>query len=1815
MLKIFVKIISFFLAAYLLGFVFSQVKNSENLIVDFDALLSSSKELLSQLSLEVETYEQWFKDYQSQILLTNGGILEDDLNQQLATVWEEIERLEHKTKSGWLDSLSEQLDLLVTAEVPVNEVNSWASSQELYLAKIQEDVRALGHTIEELERDYPNSISNQAAELFSNIEVKEVPNNEVEDKETVVSYIFEESKEQNALEASLLFLLSGLEMWGQWLEPTNEIGLLPKAEGRFMTSSTPVLQAGSASIPGGVGIVGFAQPIIISHGDIPKGFTEEISEPLAIDYNDSIEDVFHKVPYHDRLVYQYGVQINGRSVQIYRKPIEAELTLSTALQKMGAPPDMAELWVEEYAEIAFLPHTIQLSWLIADNPLAKDYKLHTENLLSAFNLNALFAPESRFSLPQATSPEWVSADPFWAELQNQPFLKAFADLLNGASEEIQRSFIVSLFFLEPNLPVVRSASKSNVNRDVNVRSKPFFWEDGNLNNPPSTPLATPTGSTDPDPDQGSLVKKALQQKTNLIHYWTPRQGDQIITWAEKDSLSYDKGNPYFIMAVTALPQFKPVTAEGDVSNYPFIVREITTNHLPNNQPVFKVFLGTKAIDRKLVTKQGTQLAFTDTSFVWSSNSFDNDTIIQHANDYYANNRISPYAAVKLDNGPYLAGSLLQVRRLLQNKQNFTVETIIARDRSTSDHIAKPNSELFKSHENWLLFANRLSENTFAWLPQRQDKLLIQSTHRKAVFTREKNLVPRIEVPSMVQWTTLPANDVLLQTSTQWSSDLFLVQIKEGYFLITANELNYLKDAADQTPKVHSFILSAGSRLDPQQVNTSVRAILEPKNIHCDSLRVLSAGGVDLAYSKQCSIIISESGKELARADNKTLLYSAQEEGQPITIFRPPNKPASAVPLRALIDADADDIEELAVETLVPAYNLEKLEDEEKEFAIELSIADALKQTLQFFPQQNTFEILLPKNSVVGGGQNFIYTSTLPKNFEAIHSFDKAEVAVPNQNKAIAFYRVGGAVEIKLSESDVYMLSGEINKERVLELAQKFHEKNITPYTVIKSKQGNYYGGSLNSLNNGLPIQEYPERLLLMVTRVKGINNQGFGKRDAEYGWLQLASENVVEYAEKLNTNLYNTVSVLSSSGQRYAVFTPFGELLVEPTIQWTQKPSNQELQNLRKVWEGHLVLVHVPDEGYFLAHSSDGKFLKSVPEVKIDTIVLATDSKEFSRILTQVKSPMSTLGLTNSVRVLSASGTEEIKSIYSGLDLALRIDGKGEVVVDLKHSGLELSENPEQWLGYAEIKSSPLAIFKWDDAPRSSALLIHLHSAMQDLSSVRVQRLVPAYSTEDLESAADSEEKEDMIAISVQDALQRASNFLPNQDFFQVVMPSNQVKYYSQKPPTEHQIQPEPLGVIEVTRQFDNTKIKYYYHPENDEVITQSNNANVTQTLDLLTRETGFVNTQYQGTRPPNLEELAEKSQILLKEVPKELIRIYAVLKVGDQAYFGGPWHKIREITGLNNVIVDTVVVSSGVGFFLGKKTGNFDLLESRNWLSDWAGKTARDVFSTFPQNSSLTVCDRSCTRRVVFKRNDNSQSQNDYSEVIDLTAMPQTSLALQGTQEKAYIQWWNHLPSNTELLAERAKQQLQMVLMYAPKLDRYFLIARREIPYFEKHANQPVQVHTLVLASESRARFNDFKLHLHNAMFTLPEYVSTIRVVSAPDNEIFFDRECKVNVFGSCVELLQQEPSEWLATTARWHDELVVFQDFSEKGEGRFSGVPFRMLLDAHLDDLREKGITPHSLVPIYSDELLAEPAKALNDPDNRKEVAFFVTEAIRRI
>ncbi len=1430
-LKMFLGLaVSLWLTTTTLGFAFSSTQNSELLIADFNEMLSTSKRLLDQLSLEVTTHKQWFKSYQSQVLIGNGGVLEDPLSHQLNEIWNEIERLEHLTKTGWLDSLSSQLDSYITAEVPADEISSWVHSQKLYVEKIQEDVSALERNIEVIKQTYPISPPNHLTEIPSSDAVIVSPtsqemqievNSSIGEIVEVLEYNYdpEEAKEYDALETSLLYLLEGLSIWGEWLNPANEIGFLPEAEGRFMLPSTPILQAGSVPIPGGIGVVGFAQPIIISHDGAPQGFTEEISEPLQTDYDDSIEDVFQKIPYYDRLIYQYGVQMAGRTAQIYRRPIETELTLSTALHKMGVPPNVAELWVEEYAEIAYLPQTIQLSWLIAGNPLAKDYRLYTENLLEAFDLNTFLIPnnQNEFTLPQVPNPEWVNEDPFWEELQNQPFLRAFADLLNGASEEIQRSFIVSLFFVESSPPVIQAAGKSNTRKGI--RSKPFFWTDETPNSNNNTrAISTLTI----DPEQESLIAKALQQRKNLIHYWTLLEGDKFIPWSDRGLLEPNGKIPYFIIAVTALPQLEPTASQHNSSNYPLIVKEIINNYLPKHQPIFKVFSGTDFKERRILNAKGNRVAFS-ANFVWSTEALEPDTIMQYATNYYKSRKI-PYAAIKLDNGPYLAGSLYQLGQLLQDKQNYTVEAIVLGSKGVSNYkgknLSRQNKTQLRSDETWLQYAARVSTGVFSWLPQDQNELLIKSTHRSATFKRNLDLTPEVDVSSMVQWATFPSNTTLLAEHNQWQGNTFLIQVEDGYFFVTTEELEHLQEYANKTPKVHSLVLSARAE---SSIAHSLRPILSSRNLNCGSLRVLSAGGVDLAYNTECSVVIADSGRELAEADTQTLLNKAQKDNQPIVIFRPKDKPASALPLRFLVNSNPEDIEGLTVDTLVPVYGLEELNTEEREDAIETGVTDAIGRTLQFFPRQKTFGILLPE----GKEQKINYTSDIPTSFKANHSYDEINVLVPSDSESTTFYRVSENVaatfsNLEISENDIYIQPlDEFNTGRILELAQKFHKKNNLPYIIIKSNQGRYYAGSPDNLNTKLPTEESPEEFLLMVTKAGGTNIRGLPKDSMKNtSWLQTSSEKVAEYATALNTKHNDAVNVWSATGQRYAVFTSEGKLQVEPMIQWTERPDNQSLKSLRQTWNGSMVLVNVLDKGYFVAQSNSGGFLKSIPDLQIDTILLSFDeTKNFSRILDEVKNTVKTLQTTNSVRVLSNVGLPIGKNpnIYSGLDLAFRKDNQGKVKVDLQFSGLELAERtPEQWLTYAETVSVPLAVFEWPDGKRSSALLVHTPEAIQDMAELTSQQIVPTYDSKEIENALDPLEKENMIAVSMFETLQRALVFLPSQTSFQIVMPDGKTtRHYSQNPPPESQIKSGPLGVIEVTRQPENTKINYYYHPDN----------------------------------------------------------------------------------------------------------------------------------------------------------------------------------------------------------------------------------------------------------------------------------------------------------------------------------------------------------------------------------------------------------------
>ncbi len=502
--KSFFKVLVFFwFVIAMLGITFSQIDNANSLLADFGREVSFYKQVLEDLASEVSTHKQWFKNYQSQLLSEGNGELEDSLGKQLNEIWVEIERLEPLTTTGWLDVLSNQLDSNALSNAPPNEIKSWIGTQNQYISQIKTDVLALSSSIEKIKQ--VNSLLEENKKVAQTSDVS---------KTSEVSFNYP-TKEDDVIEATLLYLLAGLETWGRWLEPTNQVGLLPEVEGRFMTSGTPILQTGVVS--GGIGVVGFAQPITINKNGLPEGFSEDdyLYEKVLIDYNGHIENVFEPVSYIDRLHYQYGIETAGRTVRIYRKPIETELTLASMLSKMGAPPEVAEIWIAEYAEVANSPQTIQLAWLIAGNPLAKDYQLYVKGVLETFDLDALLIKSTRdFSLPQAPNAKWVDQDPFWEEVQNQPFLNAFTNLLSDASEEIKRSFIVSLFFLEATPLGTGAASRSsNVktsnNESLSLRPKPFFWSDTAtiISDTPTAPSIKPVIDT----DQNSLVTEALRE--------------------------------------------------------------------------------------------------------------------------------------------------------------------------------------------------------------------------------------------------------------------------------------------------------------------------------------------------------------------------------------------------------------------------------------------------------------------------------------------------------------------------------------------------------------------------------------------------------------------------------------------------------------------------------------------------------------------------------------------------------------------------------------------------------------------------------------------------------------------------------------------------------------------------------------------------------------------------------------------------------------------------------------------------------------------------------------------------------------------------------------------------------------------------------------------------------------------------------------------------------------------------------------------------------------------------------------------------------
>ena len=369
-----------------------------------------------------------------------------------------------------------------------------------------------------------------------------------------------------------------------------------------------------------------------------------------------------------------------------------------------------------------------------------------------------------------------------------------------------------------------------------------------------------------------------------------------------------QGAPYFIMSVTALPQFALKKQQNDESNYFTIVKEIVANHLPKNQPVLKMFLGPEVKSREVINSQGYVVGFADTTFLWSAEELDNNTIMRQAIKNHET-RTTPYTVAHIENGPYIAGSLTQLKRLFEGRQDYTIETVVLKSRGTATHYHRHKNPSLpsKSPIMWLRDANKIAQGIFSWPLSKQDSLFIQSTHRVVEFERNGDSNSQIKTSSMVTWENLPSNEELLKQRDQWDVNVFLMQVRQGYLLIPIHELDYLLANADEKPQVHSLVLSSSAK---RQVQNAVQGTFQNMNLDCESIRVLSAGGLELAYSPQCSLLATESGWGLARASEEAQLASAQDNNQPIAIFRFEDKPSAALPIRTLVDATPASLEDL-----------------------------------------------------------------------------------------------------------------------------------------------------------------------------------------------------------------------------------------------------------------------------------------------------------------------------------------------------------------------------------------------------------------------------------------------------------------------------------------------------------------------------------------------------------------------------------------------------------------------------------------------------------------------------------------------------------------------------------------------------------------------------------------------------------------------------------------------------------------------------------------------------------------------------------------
>ena len=269
----------------------SAADNVDDLLTEFKDTLSSYQYLLDELSLEVAAHKQWLQEYKLQMIPSELVIAqENSINEHLNEILKKIEVIERSTSSGWINALSEQLDSYALTQVPPEEIISWMDSQKQYVDKIQTDFMILEQSIKQIKQTYLKETSNYPVSSLNHPPINKAlalderggalsssttskPQESSSDSVVVTQSInVEESlsyagtlehiynpieiNEYDALEASLLYLLGGLEMWGEWLDPANEVGLLPEAEGRFMTSSTPILQAGGTSISGSGGYRG-----------------------------------------------------------------------------------------------------------------------------------------------------------------------------------------------------------------------------------------------------------------------------------------------------------------------------------------------------------------------------------------------------------------------------------------------------------------------------------------------------------------------------------------------------------------------------------------------------------------------------------------------------------------------------------------------------------------------------------------------------------------------------------------------------------------------------------------------------------------------------------------------------------------------------------------------------------------------------------------------------------------------------------------------------------------------------------------------------------------------------------------------------------------------------------------------------------------------------------------------------------------------------------------------------------------------------------------------------------------------------------------------------------------------------------------------------------------------------------------------------------------------------------------------------------------------------------------------------------------------